>query len=147
MKIGELANETGLTTKTIRYYEDIGLIPEPQRDHNDYRDYPEDAVGRLLFVRDAQATGLTLTEIGSILELREDGQGTCRHVVELLESHLQDLDAHISDLLKTRKKLSAMTERARSLDPEGCTDSIRCQTIVQRAHHHPAAAEPLEHSN
>lgn len=143
MKIGELAHETGLTTKTIRYYEDIGLIPEPARDHNDYRDYSDEAVERLLFIRDAQATGLTLTEIGSILQLREEGHGTCTHVVELLETHLRELDKHIRDLRDTRTELAAMTARARSLDPAECTDQIRCQTIAPRAHHHQVASEPI----
>lgn len=142
MKIGELARKTGLTTKTIRYYEDIGLIPEPDRDLNDYRKYSERAIDRLLFIRDAQASGLTLTEISSILELREEGQGTCHHVVELLERHLADLDEHLRELRKTRKKLAALTERARHLDPAHCTDPIRCQTIAVgpssgRHHQHP----------
>ena len=145
MLIGELARQTGVTTKTIRYYEDIGLIPEPARYYNNYREYPDEAVERLLFIRDAQATGLTLTEIGSILELREEGHGTCNHIVELLETHLRELDKHIRDLRETRTQLAAMTDRARSLDPADCTDPIRCQTIAPGAHHHPVASEPIEH--
>jgi DNA-binding transcriptional MerR regulator len=129
MKIGEVAHQTGVSTKTIRYYEDIGVLPEPARAVNGYRDYDEVTVSRLNFVRDAQATGLTLTEIASILELRGQGESTCHHVVDLLDRHLEDLDRHIASLLETREQLAAMTERAKGLDPSECTDPNRCQTI------------------
>lgn len=129
MKIGELAHRTDVPTKTIRYYEEIELLPPPERAANGYRDYGEGAIDRLRFVRDAQATGLTLTEIASILDLRSQGVGTCHHVVDLLERHLADLDRHIETLKKTRKQLVVLTERARGLDPADCTDPHRCQTI------------------
>ncbi|MEX0699494.1 MAG: heavy metal-responsive transcriptional regulator [Acidimicrobiia bacterium] len=129
MRIGELAHRTGTTTKTIRYYEDIGLLPEPARDHNDYRDYSEDVVDRLEFIRDAQATGLTLNEIASILDLRSQGESTCHHVIDLLEGHMTALDRHIKSLRATRKKLASLTEGARSLNPAACVDPNRCQTI------------------
>lgn len=131
MRIGELAARTGVSTKTIRYYEDIGLMPRPDRAPNGYRDYGEEAVDRLRFIRDAQATGLTLTEIDSVLELREEGRPTCEHVAELLEQHLKDLDAQIATLQATREHLAALTERARHLDPATCTNPIRCQTISE----------------
>lgn len=129
MKIGEVARRTGTTTKTIRYYEDIGLLPEPPRAPNGYRDYGGEAVDRLSFIRDAQATGLSLTEIASILDLRTRGEATCEHVTELLERHLAALDDRIERLRETRSKLAELTERARRLDPAECVDPIRCQTI------------------
>jgi DNA-binding transcriptional MerR regulator len=129
MRIGELAGMAGVTTKAIRYYEGIGVMPEPERASNSYRDYGPEAVERLRFIRDAQDTGLTLNEIASILELREQGAASCRHVVELLDRHLLDLDAHIENLRKTREHLVGITNRARTLDPADCTDPNRCQTI------------------
>ncbi|MDP3984532.1 MAG: heavy metal-responsive transcriptional regulator [Acidimicrobiia bacterium] len=130
MRIGELARRTGVPTKTIRYYEDIGVLPAPDRAANDYRDYADEAVDRLAFVRDAQATGLTLTEIASILDLRSQGEATCHHVIDLLERHLTALDRHIQTLRQTRRKLATLTDRARSLDPSECRDPNRCQTIA-----------------
>lgn len=130
MRIGELARQTGVSTKTIRYYEDIGLVPRPDRAPNGYRDYRPDAVDRLRFIRDAQASGLTLTEISSVLELREEGHATCQHVIDLLEQHLRDLDEQIATLQATRIQLEKLTERARGLDPSTCTDPVRCQTIA-----------------
>ncbi|MEX2419720.1 MAG: heavy metal-responsive transcriptional regulator [Acidimicrobiia bacterium] len=130
MRIGELARSTGVPTKTIRYYEDIGVMPVPDRAPNGYRDYPDEAADRLSFVRDAQATGLTLTEIASVLDLRGQGEVTCHHVIDLLERHLTALDRHIATLRQTHKKLAALTDRARSLDPADCFDPNRCQTIA-----------------
>jgi DNA-binding transcriptional MerR regulator len=133
MRIGELGKRTGVPTKTIRYYEDIGLLPEPERADNGYREYRDDGVLRLRFIRDAQATGLSLTEIASILDLRRVGEGTCLHVIELLERHLEDLDRHLENLHATRKQLVSLTKRAKGLDPEDCTDPNRCQTIAAEA--------------
>ena len=130
MRIGELARSTRVPTKTIRYYEEIGVLPQPERSPNGYRDYPEEAVDRLNFVRDAQATGLTLTEIASILDLRSHGEATCHHVIDLLERHLTALDRHLRILRQTRRHLVALTDRARSLDPADCRDPNRCQTIA-----------------
>jgi DNA-binding transcriptional MerR regulator len=130
MKIGELAQDTGVSTKAIRYYETIGVLPEPDRAPNGYRTYDRSATERLRFVLDAQATGLSLTEIASILDLPEQGASTCAHVTHLLEHHLEDLDRHIEVLQDTRTKLAALTERAQRLDPADCTDPNRCQTIA-----------------
>jgi len=134
MKIGEVAQRAGVSTKTIRYYENIGVLAEPPRSPNGYRDYDEPTISRLLFIRDAQATGLTLSEIASILELRGEGQSTCHHVIELLERHLDDLDQHIATLRTIRDQLARMTTRAKALDPTECTDPNRCQTIDAAAH-------------
>ncbi len=131
MRIGELATSAGVPTKTIRYYEDIGVLPSAERSPNGYRIYGDEAVDRLRFIRDAQATGLTLNEIASVLELRGRGESTCKHVLHLLERHLDELEDRIAALEKTRRDLIAITERARSLDPSDCTDPNRCQTIAR----------------
>lgn len=130
MQIGELAGRTGVATKTIRYYEDIGVLPIPARSPNGYRNYEESAVERLRFIRDAKATGLTLSEIASVLDLREQGASTCEHVAGLLEHHLQALDEHLRTLQNARAQLAALAARAQTVDPADCTDPHRCQTIA-----------------
>ena len=154
MQIGELARRVGVSTKTIRYYEDIGVLPEPERAPNGYRDYGDESVDRLQFIRDAQATGLTLTEIASIVDMRQHGAGTCHHVTDLLERHLADFDKHIEELHRTRDQLAAMTDRAKHLDPADCTDPNRCQTIApgpelvppaRKDHTHPAPRRHARH--
>lgn len=129
MRIGELADSAGVSTKTVRYYESIGLLPEPGRTPSGYRDYGEDAVERLRFVRDAQATGLSLAEIASVLELKATGATSCAHTTALLERHLGELDDQIERLTAARTELAALAARAGSLDPAGCTDPNRCQVI------------------
>ncbi len=77
MLIGELADAAGLPTQTIRFYERRGLLPEPVRGANGYRIYDESTLTRLNLVRTAQAAGLTLAEIGSVIDLRDDGNVPC----------------------------------------------------------------------
>lgn len=130
MKIGELADACGVTAKTVRYYESIGLFEEPGRTSSGYRDYRDDAVERLQFIRDAQATGLTLSEIASVLELKMAGKGSCAHTSALIEGHLTAIDAQIEQLTAARRELAALADRATSLDPAACTDPNRCQVIA-----------------
>lgn len=133
MRIGELADEAGLTAKTIRYYESIGLMSEPHRHANGYRDYDEDAVRQLRFIRDSQAAGLTLAEVGEIVTMKAAGESTCGHTRSLLARHVAEVDAQIERLLATRAELMAMAERADALDPASCTDPARCQVIEASA--------------
>lgn len=130
MRIGELGERAGVTAKTIRYYESIGLLDEPARTSAGYRDYGDDALERLRFVRDAQATGLSLAEIASVLELKGTGQRSCAHTAALLERHLLDLDRQIDQLVSARVALQQLADRAESLDPATCTDPNRCQVIA-----------------
>jgi MerR family transcriptional regulator, copper efflux regulator len=79
VRIGDLARRSGVTAKTIRYYEPIGLVEPPARTPAGYRDYEPAALERLEFIRAAQAVGLTLGEIRSIIALRDGGQTPCGH--------------------------------------------------------------------
>src|SRR3972149_572968 len=129
MKIGELSQRTRTPTKTIRYYEEIGVLPVPERAPNGYRDYLEAAVARLAFVREAQATGLSLTEIASILDLRSQGEATCHHVIDLLERHLNAIDRHLKSLRATPANLVARACRVVNQTPADYRNPNRCQTI------------------
>ena len=132
MNIGTLAHSTGLTTKTIRYYETIGVLPEPRRETNGYRSYDSESIDRIGFIRDAQAAGLSLIEIQMILELRDEGKATCGHVIANLEAHMIDLDRQTQDLERTKVRLGHIIGRARALDPSDCNDPNRCQTISNK---------------
>ena len=132
MRIGELANRTGLSTKAIRYYENIGILPEAERLDNGYRSYRSSTVDRIGFIRDAQAAGLSLTEIQLILELRDEGEATCQHTISLLESHLSEIQNQLVELKRTEERLVKMIDEAKYLDPEACDDPNRCQTIAKQ---------------
>ena len=130
MRIGELAERTGVGARTIRYYESFGLLPEPERTPSGYRDYDAAAAERLRFVRDAQTTGLSLAEIKSVLELKDVGARSCDHTRALLERHLAEIDDQLERLQSARSELVALAERAGRLDPAACTDPHRCQVIA-----------------
>ena len=105
MKIGELANATGLTTKTIRYYELNRLLGEPRRTDSGYRLYDSEAVERLEFIKKAKNLGLSLEEIRDILVLYEQRLSPCVHVLALLDRKLEQLDNMISNLDEFRREL------------------------------------------
>ncbi|MEM9132324.1 MAG: heavy metal-responsive transcriptional regulator [Actinomycetota bacterium] len=130
MLIGELGRRTGVSTKTIRYYESLGLLEPARRSPSGYRQYDDEDVDRLRFVREAQGTGLSLAEIASVLELKGAGERSCSHTLALVERHVADIDAQIEQLHRSRAQLAQLAERARGLDPATCTDPNRCQVIT-----------------
>ena len=132
MRIGELAEQAAVTTKTIRYYESIGILPTPDRTPSGYRAYDATTLERLRFVRDAQATGLTLIEIKSILELKGQGERSCEHTRSLIHRQIDDIDAQIHRLEHARRELRELMERADRADPVDCVDEHRCQVIEAR---------------
>lgn len=133
MKIGELADRAGVSAKTVRYYESIGLLASPERTASNYRDYDDAAVARLKFVRDSQAAGLTLAEVGSILDMKDAGQSTCAHTRDLVHRHLEEIDRQIEALTLARGEMAALAARADAMDPGACSDPHRCQVIQEAA--------------
>ncbi|MGW1501920.1 heavy metal-responsive transcriptional regulator [Streptomyces mirabilis] len=129
MRIGELATTSGVPAKTIRFYEQAGLMPEPPRTTGGYRDYSSDAATRLTFIRDAQRAGLTLAEIRSILALRDNGQAPCNHVGNLIHQHLDDINRRLAELRKTRSALKELAQRAVATDPASCSDADICRIL------------------
>ena len=105
--IGELARRAAVTAPTIRYYEEIGLLPSAQRSSTGYRRYTDAALEELQFIRKAQGLGFSLDEIGEILKLSRSGQVPCSHVLSLAHQHLAAVDERIRRLQKFRKQLAA----------------------------------------
>ena len=129
MRIGELAEQAGISTKAIRYYEQIGILTPPARTASGYRTYDQTAIGRLGFVRAAQAVGLTLGEIRQIIAFRDHGQAPCSHVTQLLQRHAADLELRIRELQRLRGELRQLADRASTLDPERCPPERVCHII------------------
>jgi MerR family copper efflux transcriptional regulator len=130
MRIGELAEQAGISTKAIRYYEQVGILAPPARTPSGYRSYDQTALGRLEFVRAAQAVGLTLGEIRQIIAFRDDGQAPCAHVTGLLQRRAADLDRRVRELQRLRGELRQLARRAATLDPERCPPERVCHIIV-----------------
>lgn len=132
MRIGELAQRAGVTTKALRFYEQAGLLPAPARTAVGYRDYDEAVLARLRFVRAAQAAGLTLAEIHTVITVREDQGAPCEHVTALLDRHAAALDQRIAELEATRAEVRRLRDRAVTLNPAACTDDAVCHVIPTR---------------
>jgi DNA-binding transcriptional MerR regulator len=130
VRIGELAEQAGLSTKAIRYYEQVGVLAPPARTPSGYRDYDPAAIGRLAFVRAAQSLGLTLGEIRQVIAFRDRGQTPCEHVAAVLQRHATDLERRIAELQQLRGELDRLAERARTLDPEQCPPERVCHLIA-----------------
>lgn len=129
MKIGELAETAGTTAKTLRFYEDQGLLPEVDRTTSGYRDYPLEMVARLDFIHRGQAAGLTLAQIKQVLDIRDGGLAPCIHVRDLLDQRLADIDDQIRSLAALRDTLAELREDADIVDPESCSPDQICQYL------------------
>jgi len=122
MRIGELGKKAGLSAKTIRYYEDIGVIPEPHRTSSGYRDYGEGALDRLRFIKAAQTVGFSLGEIREILAFGDRGEAPCLHVTQLMKERIRSLSQHIRDLEAMRGELEHLVKNAKTLpEPDSGT--------------------------
>ncbi len=130
MRIGEVAAAADLPTQTIRFYERRGLLPQPSRGVNGYREYDSSVLTRLAFIRSGQAAGLTLVEVASILDLRRDGAVPCAHVRSLLLAKLDALRARQRELAVLQAELEGLISRSDRLDPADCTDTQICHIIA-----------------
>lgn len=129
MRIGELADASGVSTKALRYYEDEGLLPDPPRTASGYRDYGPEALDRVAFIRSAQAAGLTLRQIRETLLIRDGGQPPCRHVAALVDQRLDEVEQRLRELRETRAQLRRLQRRLTGLDPADCSPSVVCAAI------------------
>ena len=128
MRIGELSKETGTPVRTIRFYEDKGVLPPPLRTDAGYRDYDDRAINRLRFVAAAQGAGLRLSEIKGILAVRDEGDAPCEHTTALLVGKRDEIESRIKDL-KLRTEVDSLLERGAELDPADCSPEGVCQII------------------
>lgn len=108
MFIGELAAQFRLNPRTLRYYENLDLLPAPSRTVNGYRVYCEETAQRLAFITKAKSLGLTLKEIGQILALRDSGQLPCSTVLHMLQEHVERIDRQIAQLQALKADLTAL---------------------------------------
>ena len=130
MKIGEIANRVGVATSAIRFYEEEGLLSEPERTASGYRDYDPSVIDRLTFIRAGQAVGLTLGELGEVLQIRDRGEAPCRHVSELIGTRIREIDERMTDLARLRDDLTALAATATKFDPAECTPESVCRIIT-----------------
>lgn len=108
LSIGVLARETGSKVQTVRYYEQIGLMPEPIRSAGNQRRYGPAHLARLGFIRHARELGFTLDQIRDMLALGDDPKRSCAEVDQIARDHLATVEARIERLSALKRELQRM---------------------------------------
>ncbi len=142
IQIGELAALFDINPKTIRYYEEIGLLPKPSRSPAGYRQYGPADRERLDFILKAKATGLTLEEIGQVATLRQNGNVPCTHVRTLIDQKLAAIDEQILALMALRQELATLRDVTQDVSSDLMGDARFCWIIEQHDSHRGPNATP-----
>ncbi|WP_159876618.1 MULTISPECIES: Cd(II)/Pb(II)-responsive transcriptional regulator [Aquitalea] len=139
MKIGDLAQQAGCTTETVRFYEKAGLLPAADREANNYRSYGSRHLERLRFVRNCRALDMTHEEIHQLLELMAAPAADCGGVNHLLDDHIHHVDARIAELLQLKQQLDALRQRCQreqAVDACGILQGLVEMETVSRPERH-----------
>ncbi|WP_114389512.1 MerR family transcriptional regulator [Notoacmeibacter marinus] len=133
--IGELSRRTGVKVSTIRYYEQSGLMEQPERSAGNQRRYSVAALERLSFIRHARALGLSIDDIGELVELAADPERPCGEAHAIASAHLSAVRARIAKLRKLEREL----KRIVGLSDAGYLGE--CSVIHSLADHRYCASE------
>jgi DNA-binding transcriptional MerR regulator len=134
LRIGELSQASGVPTKTIRYYEDVGLLPPAQRAENGYRLYGDEDVQRLRFIRNARSLDFSLDDLREILALRDQKEAPCRYVVQLLEKRAVEVEERVRQLRTLRAEMQQLLAEASKLpDDDIEMKACVCHLIYNRS--------------
>lgn len=114
MTIGVLARMTGTGVETIRFYEKIGLLPEPARTQGNYRSYERSHLDRLSFIRRSRDLGFSLEQVRTLLDLSDDRSRSCEAVDRVASEHLVEVDRKIAALKALRRELNHMLSQCLS---------------------------------
>ncbi|MBW4451923.1 MAG: heavy metal-responsive transcriptional regulator [Nostoc indistinguendum CM1-VF10] len=107
-QIGVVAKESGVPIKTIRYYEELGLLKSSRRTEGGFRLFNSNILERLHFIKRAQSLGLSLSEIKDFLNVHDGGELPCEHIKIKLEDKVKAIDEQIQQLLILRQELSGL---------------------------------------
>lgn len=129
MRISELAEQVGVPTSTVRYYERIGLLGAPERTSGGYRDYDEDAATRLLFVHRARRMGLSCEQVADLLPVW--GGADCASARDRVEALIEDKQAEIAARIAELREFAAQLDQVRaeidaSPAPDACRTDLSC---------------------
>ncbi len=127
--IGQLAQLAGVKRDSVRFYERNGLLPKPARSANGYRAYDQATLARLRFIKKAQSLGFSLEEVRRILNLRGQGNTTCRSVLAIAEATLAETEIKLRDLQTFHDSLAANVRRWEKLPPRRKYAAEFCELI------------------
>jgi MerR family copper efflux transcriptional regulator len=132
MEIADFSKLTGVPKKTLRYWEDIGILPAANRAPNGYRSYTTQHFNTVNFIKSAKTLGLTLGEIKSVIKLKENDKSPCQYVYELLIKKANQIDETIENLKAIKKELEKLIKRASTLNLEKCQENEVCHIIPSK---------------
>ena len=132
MRIGELSQITGIPVRTIRYYEQIGLLHEPERTDSGYRIFSDQHVQRSRFIRRARGLGFSLEQIRSILDVATSEGSPCKSVRSVVHQNIEVIDQRISGLIAMRDLLSETLDKLDS-DDSSSSDGSVCPVVESQA--------------
>ncbi|GHH17110.1 heavy metal-responsive transcriptional regulator [Amycolatopsis oliviviridis] len=121
LTMSQVTSRAGVRPDTVRYYERIGLLPVPARTSGAHRRYDEAVIDRLRFIRGTQRLGLTLTEIGDLLSVRDTGVCPCEPAETMLERHLTEIEAEMARLVELRAELTSLLS---GMSGANCADPL-----------------------
>lgn len=127
--IGSVAKESGVSIKTIRYYEELGLLKASGRTEGKFRLFTPDVLARLSFIKRAQSLGLTLLEIRELLLVHDQGNLPCEHIKTKLQDKVNDIEQQIQQLLILKLELEGLLSGSSTLLEK--VDSVICPLIEQ----------------
>lgn len=130
-QIGELAQDVGVNAKTIRYYEQIGLLTEPSRTAGGYRLYTDQDAARLAFIRRARALDFSLGEIKEILDCRGNGTAPCPYVARLIHDKITAVEQRIAELEHLKRDLRALERDAANTDARDTPSAVEICHILE----------------
>lgn len=132
LQIGELSRRTGVLSTTIRYYEQINLLPRPHRAESGYRIYDEEDVERLQFIKRARALDFALDEIAEILAFRERYEPPCQYVMKAMREKIDRIQEQIRDLERLGAELSILYEAGQQLPEDVFMRECVCHLILTK---------------
>jgi len=150
MKIGELAQRTGISIETIRFYEAQGLLPPPARAANNYRVYTPEHVEQLAFIAKCRSLDMAHAEIRRLLELQANPQASCEEINNLLDEHLRHVEARIAELTDLKRQIESIGQRcttAASVAECGVLQSLHEEPVATSHHGHNHDHGEAEHAH
>ena len=130
LTIGKLGARAGVKVPTIRYYEQIGLLPEAERSSGNQRLYDQTTLDRLAFIRHARDLGFSIEAISSLIELQDHPDRSCEAATNIATSQLEEVRAKIKRLKTLEKELSRISK---GCDGEGVSED--CYVLASLADH------------
>ncbi len=121
MTIGQLAKQAGVNLQTVRYYESLNLLPEPERSASGYRQYSSEYIEYIRFIKNAQEIGFTLDEVKKLVELRKDPKAHGSDVKKIIDQKIIEVEEKLNNYNTLMKQLKALNGSCSGeMDTESC---------------------------